>query len=98
MNCTNDFKGLLSARGAPGANNGSAGTIYSSGANRNAQLLVDNGGLIATNTIVTLPGSYDLTIGGKSVVSFSGGSIGPFGSLLIESNSWLNAGEVHVVA
>ncbi len=87
---TNNFSGTVAARGAVGANNGSAGTIYSKAStNPYAQMVIDNAGLVATNTILALQAQYDLTIGGKSVVTYPGGALGPLGSLVIHSNSWL---------
>src|SRR5262249_34667878 len=87
---TNNFNGTISARGGLGANNGSAGTIYSkSRTNSYAQLIIDNGGLIATNTILNFVGQVDLTIRGQSTAGYTG-TLGPIGSLLIESNSFLS--------
>jgi hypothetical protein len=87
---TNNFSGTIAARGAIGANNGSAGTIYSKArTNSLAQVVIDNGGLIATNTILALQAMFDLNISGRSVVTYPGGAFGPLGSLMIQSNSWL---------
>jgi len=87
---TNHFSGTLSARGGPGAYNGSAGTIYSKAAsNIYAQFSVDNGGLDATNTQLTLGTNLDLVIGGGAKLSYSIASKLSLQNLLIRSNSFL---------
>ena len=55
-----------------------------------AQVLIDNAGLAATNTVLVLQGfNYltDLTISGSAIVDPI--VVSPLGDLLIQSNSWL---------
>jgi hypothetical protein len=65
---TNRFTGALSARGGNGANAGGAGTIYSRAtAATSGKLVVDNGGLSGTDTPLSAPEPFGLTISGGAV-------------------------------
>ncbi len=67
---TNSFSGSLSAHGGGGANAGGAGTIYSRAATASAGVLViDNGGLSGTNTPLSTPEAFYLTVSGQAVAS-----------------------------
>src|SRR5206468_3257701 len=75
-----------------GANNGSAGTIYSQENNgKSGRLTIDNNGLSATNTVFALQSAYlsgDLILSGSAVATPSSSSV-TIGGLLVKSNSWL---------
>jgi hypothetical protein len=67
---TNTFTGSLSAHGGDGANPGGAGTIYSQAAAAAAgpgYLVIDNGGLAGTNTPLSTPVAFHLTVSGQAV-------------------------------
>jgi len=82
------FSGSLSAHGGSGANNGSAGTVYSQANNtKSNRLTIDNGGLNASNTVFAVQ-SGDLILSGSALASPSSSSLS-IGSLFIKSNSWL---------
>jgi hypothetical protein len=86
---TNQFTGRISAQGAAGANNGGAGTILTSNRTGGLQIVIDNGGLIGTNTPLTQLGlNSDLFILGGSQVSFNESP--PLRNLVIGSNSSLS--------
>lgn len=86
----NLFLGAISARGGGGSARGGAGTIYTTDRNKySAQLLVDNGGTLGTNTLLASlysPG-VDVTVQGGAVVTLPSQSY--FGNILIVSNSWI---------
>ena len=65
---TNRFAGRLSAHGGEGANAGGAGTIYSRAtAAGSGDLVIDNGGLSGTNTPLSTPEAFNLTVSGEAV-------------------------------
>lgn len=92
---SNVFSGILTARGGAGAHYGGAGTIYTSGnpylspVGLVPQLVIDNGGIRGSNTLLSTP------IQGVSLVIGSGASVllgSPdlsFSSLTISSNASL---------
>jgi hypothetical protein len=85
---TNAFSGMLAAYGGGGVARGGAGTIYLKPNNSSiGQLLVDNGGLLGTNTTWTASGTIDLTVQGGAVVAAPAQQ--SFGNLLVASNGWL---------
>ena len=85
---TNQFSGIATAYGGAGANNGGAGTVYSrANSTFSGQMTIDNNGLLATNTVITLQGD-DLTIAGSAAVTPSTFALS-IKTLLIRSNSWL---------
>ncbi|HXP62695.1 MAG TPA: hypothetical protein VN829_19505 [Dongiaceae bacterium] len=90
---TNQFKGVLSARGGAGYNYGGAGTIYLLASNGPAaQVIVDNGGVRGTGSLLSLGGGspVNLTVSGGAQANLAGSStsstisnllIGPLSSL-----------------
>ncbi len=86
---TNLFAGSITARGGAGGSGGAAGTVYLNPNQRKGfyQLVVDNGGLIGTNTPLSVPSGVDLILsgGGSGVPT----SLTFLNSLTINSNSWL---------
>jgi hypothetical protein len=87
---TNQFSGGLSAYGAPGFVGGGAGTVYTrlNGRNGSGQLVVDNGGLTGTNTPLSAPVAFGLTVAGGAVAQAGPGTSSlVLGSLLVESNA-----------
>jgi hypothetical protein len=65
---TNTFTGSLSALGGDGANAGGAGTIYSRAtAAPLGDVVIDNGGLKGTNTPLSTPEAFHLTVSGDAV-------------------------------
>jgi hypothetical protein len=97
---TNLFSGGITARGGGGGNNGGAGTIYTtssfSGQGKSSQLIVDNGGVRGTNTLVsTTTGGSDLIINNGASVVLGGSGIEQLPSwnnLTVSSNSSLGFG------
>jgi hypothetical protein len=98
---TNQFAGGFTARGGSGANSGGAGTIYLNsnffGQGKSSQLIVDNGGMRGTNTLVTFvagTAGQNFVIGnGASVILSPGGIPGgstAWNSLTISSNGSLS--------
>lgn len=88
---TNSFTGIFSARGGAGFVNGGAGTIYldlEKGDSFVPTLLVDNGGVRGTNTLVNLSTTknYDLTIRSGGIAN---GVVASPRDLFIGSNAWL---------
>ncbi|HEX4351148.1 MAG TPA: carboxypeptidase-like regulatory domain-containing protein, partial [Verrucomicrobiae bacterium] len=81
---TNKFTGKMFARGGQGYAGGGAGTIYSLGSTNTpagngtntitsvnigaGTVLVDNGGLRGTNTLLTTPEAFYLTVSGGAIV------------------------------
>ena len=61
---TNPFTGLMSAYGGSGATRGGAGTIFLSPYGQLPQLVLDNGGVVGTNTPVPAYASFGLTLKG----------------------------------
>jgi hypothetical protein len=96
---TNDFAGVIAAQGGTGATIGGAGTVYTKSANVGnpayGQVVVDNGGMDGTNTVITTYGNFDLTISDGAVVSLPAGQMF-FGNLFIVSNAWLMASNTSV--
>jgi hypothetical protein len=84
---TNNFAtSSITVYGGVGAKNGGAGTIYTKLTGKNAGVLVDNGGMTATNTPVLLFSGEDLTVRGRSVVVSSSSGL-TIGKLFVGSNS-----------
>jgi len=84
---TQQFTGLISARGGAGTIFGGAGTVYSKGASNSVgQVVVDNGGSNGTNTPLSSPETFDLTILGGAVVNPSGPAL-MLSSLLVDSGA-----------
>jgi Carboxypeptidase regulatory-like domain len=86
---TNNFTGLMTAYGGAGAKNGGAGTIYTKLTGQNGNLLVDNGGVTATNTPLQISNGADVTVRGRAVGAAINALI--LGKLLVGSNSMITA-------
>jgi hypothetical protein len=85
---TNIFVGTVSAIGAPGFVDGGAGTIYSSTKTPSVlQVVADNGGLIGTNTPISLPQQVSLVVSGGAQAQLL-----PVTSPLVLSNLLVGAG------
>lgn len=84
---TNDFTGLITTHGGAGMNRGGAGTIYTKANSKNAgEILIENAGLIGTNTLLTSAQSvFDLTIGAGAVLSPPSTGLS-LNNLLVKSN------------
>lgn len=85
-NPTNGFLGNVFARGGNGNQKGGAGTIYiRTNTSQIATVLVDNGGGLGAQTLVSGTASFDLTIqnGGRAT------SIGSPRDLFTRSNGWV---------
>lgn len=84
---TNLFTGTITAVGGTGFQNGAAGTIFTkTNSVSTAQVIVDNGGLRGTNTVLTTDaGIVDLTLQGGA----QAGGISGFRHLTIRANSAL---------
>lgn len=83
---SNLFNGTLSASGGSGYVPGGAGTIYLKSDSDSAPLvLVDNGGLVGTNTLIQVSGPWDLRIRGGAWAS----GLQSFRNLTVGSNSVL---------
>src|SRR5208337_2338120 len=89
---TNEFTGALAAQGGSGASIGGAGTIYTKSVNVGnplfGQVIVDNGGFEGTNTVLSTPEPFNLTISDGAVVSFASGKC-ELGNLVMVSNAWV---------
>jgi hypothetical protein len=90
------FAGSMSARGGAGATYGGPGTVYLHGTSHPAGLVrIDNGGPPGTSTLArgSVPGVFDLAIGGGAMVWLSFAGDGPLelNNVLIGANSWLSA-------
>jgi hypothetical protein len=94
---TNSFAGTLSARGGAGAHYGGAGTIYTSGnpgilppapgAPTPPQLVIDNGGIRGSNTLVsTSINGANLVVGSGAAVILGAQQMN-WGALTISSNA-----------
>jgi hypothetical protein len=88
---TNQFTGVISAKGGPGAFFGGAGTIYiknSADRTQAALVTIDNGGWQGgvTNTAINISENCDLTVSGGASANLTGSSLR---NLVIGSNSWL---------
>jgi hypothetical protein len=93
---TNSFAGTISARGGLGANAGGAGTVYLNqgmlGLGNSGKLIFDNGGAHGTNTtIVSSISQADLIITNGTSVALGISQNSTWKSLIIASNSVLNA-------
>jgi len=85
---SNSFAGTLTAIGGTGGVTGSAGTIHTKLDPANtADLVVNNGGLIGTNAVLDLNGSYNLTISGGGALRVTTLSSLSLGTLEVGSNS-----------
>lgn len=86
---SNQFRGEVTSWGGLGAFVGGAGTVYSK-ANGNAagQVIVDNDGWSGTNTPLTTPEAFGLTVSGAAVVNPASGPL-VVGSLLVDSGAVL---------
>lgn len=87
---TNQFSGNFTARGGAGANYGGAGTIcIIPNTDKAAQLIVDNGGVRGTNTLISSDGNgSDVTIASGASVALAN-TQPSWNSLLISSNASL---------
>jgi hypothetical protein len=84
---TNLFNGTISAFGGGGGNRGGAGTVLIQVPGQNSQLILDNNGILGTNTPVTQMAGMDLIVRNAAIgTPLPGGS---FADLYIYSNSWL---------
>lgn len=84
---TNQFAGPISARGAAGAVGGGAGTIYSqTTGSTTGQVIVDNGGLLGTNTPMPSIPPVDLTVIGAAVLHPSPSTL-RLNSLIVDSGA-----------
>ncbi len=83
----NNFSGAMTAYGGSGANYGGAGTVFTQLTGQPGLLLVNNGGNIGNNSIVTLSNLADVIVSGNAVVA----ATSPFspGNLTIGANSVL---------
>src|SRR5439155_1605577 len=67
---SNHFTGRMQAYGGVGAVSGGAGTIYTRATNEpTGRVIVDNGGIAGTNTPLTAPESFAVTVSGGAVVN-----------------------------
>jgi hypothetical protein len=84
---SNAFTGTISARGGAGTVFGGAGTIYSykSASNAGAQLTLDNGGAVGTNTPLAGFANVNLTVTGGAVASAVSNLV--LNTLLVDSGS-----------
>jgi len=92
---TNSFGGQLTAFGGRGFAYGGAGTVYTKiTTNQFAQLTVDNGGILATNTVLNNQiGTVDLTLRrGARIDPVSLYSVGSIRDFTVGSNCWLIPG------
>ena len=86
---TNAFQGPIRAWGGMGALFGGAGTIYSkANASAGGQVVVDNGGSAGTNTPLTTPEPFTLTVSGAAIVNPDSAPL-VLGSLLVDSGGKL---------
>ena len=86
---TNLFAGTVSAFGGSGTKWGGAGTIYTKANNQQlGQLLLNNNGVLSTNTSFYESGFSSLTITGGAIGTLP--ALASVGTLTIASNSWLN--------
>jgi hypothetical protein len=86
----NVFDGTISAFGGVGVGVGGAGTILLevSGQNQNAQLILDNGGNLGTNTPVQSQSSSTDLIVRNGAIGSSSSSV-TFANLYLDTNGWL---------
>jgi hypothetical protein len=84
---SNLFTGTFTARGDAGATGGGAGTIAIQTDRAPYQIIVDNGGILGTNTPLSLTGNFDLTTGGGATAELASGT--SIRNILVQSNSWL---------
>jgi hypothetical protein len=86
---TNQFQGGVRAWGGMGAFVGGAGTIYSkANASGVGQVAVDNGGWAGTNTPLTTPEAFGLTVSGAAIVNPASAPL-VLGNLLVDSGGML---------
>jgi hypothetical protein len=83
---SNQFSGAISALGGPGFVFGGAGTIYSHQGNAASKLIVDNGGWVGTNTPISSPQAFDVTISGGATANPSGPAL-TFNNLSVDSGA-----------
>ena len=92
---TNSFSGSLTAYGGSGFVRGGAGTVYVEGPGPAGpilrQLILDNGGVVGTNTPLTSLSTSDLIVrnGAIGTVALFSGSFVTFGNLVVETNGVL---------
>ena len=85
---SNTFAGKLSAYGAPGYAGGGAGTIYvATNSSSSGQVIVDNGGLIGTNTPLSSLPNCDLAVANGAVAAV--GEEVNIRNLLVGSNGFI---------
>jgi hypothetical protein len=86
---TNFFSGTFSAIGGNGAFRGGAGTIYTTIIGQVGTLLVDNGGVAGTNTLLQVNNSANVIVRGSAVGIMSGSQT--MRSLTVTSNAVVTA-------
>ena len=88
---SNSFTGTFSAKGGNGYVAGGAGTVYLKAANAPLPtLIVNNGGLLGTNTPLDLTSIQDLTVlPGVTLAMVSGNAFITIGNLTVSSNATL---------
>lgn len=91
---SNAFTGVVTARGGAGFVAGGAGTVYLKPNNDSyPQVILDNGGVRGTNTLLGGSSSMDLIVRNGAVSSTSGGYyLMALRNLFVGSNSWFNPG------
>lgn len=83
------FSGAMQAYGGNGYARGGAGTIYTrADAQPVGQVLVHNGGMFGTNTLLVATEAFDLIVQGEGAVSLL--SPQTIGNLLVDSNAWIS--------
>ncbi|MDB6121365.1 MAG: hypothetical protein JWQ71_358 [Pedosphaera sp.] len=90
-NTTNNFVGSISAYGGGGALSGGAGTIYTKKNGQSiGQVLVDNGGVLGTNTPIAAMAPFNLTVRGGAVV-YPSSTYLVLSNLMVASDSFLTS-------
>jgi hypothetical protein len=83
---TNNFSGSISAYGGTGGkNNGGAGTIINQTYGQTLQLVLDNGGRVGTNSVVTLATTIDVLVQNGAWLTPSSSTFSPR-NLIIGTN------------
>jgi hypothetical protein len=83
----NGFAGTISAAGGTGANAGGAGQVLIQVSGQTGQLILDNGGQSGSTTPLNVAG-VNVTLEGGAIAAL-GNSALTLGSVLIESNAWI---------
>lgn len=96
---SNSFTGTYSAKGGNGFVAGGAGTIYLKANQRpNPDLIIDNGGLVGTNTVLDLSSLLNLTIGSGASVTSSLSRVTITSNLTIAASATWRAGSLNLTA